>query len=129
MADGRDHLSHLLVDDRSTNEEFRRRGGGNPQIRPVEDRAEHGRGRLGELQATLESADEARSELPVDEELRALGTIITLEGEDPAYPLKVDSLQQFTRHTTSPRQATTVQTCSGGSPNHRTWACRHASFG
>ncbi|WP_231858970.1 S8 family peptidase [Mycobacterium canetti] len=56
------------------------------------------------MRSTLESSDEARSELHTDEELRALGTIITLEGEDPAYPLKIDSLQQFTRHIKSPRR-------------------------
>ncbi len=104
MADGRDQLSHLLVDDRSANEEYRRRGRGNPRIRPVEDRAEHGRGRLDELRSTLESGDEARSELLTDEELRALGTIITLEGADSAYPLKIDSLQQLKPHTKSPQR-------------------------
>lgn len=70
----------------------------------MEDRAEHGRGRLGELRSTFESGDEARSELLTEDELRALGTIITLEGDDAAYPLKIDSLQQFTRHTKSPRR-------------------------
>lgn len=98
MADGREHLSHLLVEDRSADEEFRRRGGGNPRIRPVEDRAGHGRGRLGELQSAFSSGDEARGEQLTEEELRALGTIVTLEGEDPAYPLKLDTLQQLTTH-------------------------------
>lgn len=98
MADGRDHLSHLLVADRSADEEFRRRGGGNSRIRPVEDRAGHGRGRLGELQSALSSGDQARDEHLTDEELRALGTIVTLEGEDPAYPLKLDTLQQLSTH-------------------------------
>ena len=103
-GDGRGHLSHLLVQDRSINEDFRRRGGGNPQIRPVEDRAEHGRGRLGDVQSTFESADEARNELVTEDELRALGTIITLEGDDTAYLLKVDSLERFTRHVKSPKR-------------------------
>ncbi|MGH3302353.1 MAG: S8 family peptidase [Streptosporangiaceae bacterium] len=98
MADGHEHLSHLLVEDRSADEEFRRRGGGNPRIRPVEDRAGHGRGRLGELQAAFSSVDEARDEQLTEEELHALGTIITLEGDDPAYPLKLDTLQQLTSH-------------------------------
>lgn len=98
MADGHEHLSHLLVEDRSADEEFRRPGRGNPRIRPVEDRAGHGRGRLDELQSALATSDDARSEQLTEEELRALGTIVTLEGENAAYPLKVDSLQQFTTH-------------------------------
>ena len=104
MANGHDHLSHLLIADRSVDEEFRRRGGGNPRVRPVEDRGSHGRGRLGELQSTLESSDEARDELLTEGELRALGSIVTLEGDDPAYPLKLDSLQQLTRHRKVPRR-------------------------
>ncbi|OBY29372.1 subtilisin family serine protease [Mycolicibacter kumamotonensis] len=108
MADGpeqaRNPLSHLLVQNHASDQEFRRPGGGNPQIRPVEDRAAHGRGLIDELQSTFESGDEVRNSITTDEELRALGTIVTLEGQDPAYPLKVDSLQQLTRHRTSPRQ-------------------------
>lgn len=98
MADGREHLSHLLVEDRSADEDFTRPGRGNPKTRPVEDRAGHGRGRLDELQSALTEGAEARDNLLSEEELRALGTIITLEGEDPAYPLKLDTLQQLTTH-------------------------------
>lgn len=97
MAEAREHLSHLLVQGRSADEEFRRRGGGNARSRPIEDRAGHGRGRVGELQSAFSSSDEAREQL-TEEELRALGTVITLEGDDPAYPLKLDSLQQLTAH-------------------------------
>lgn len=104
MADGRDHLSHFLVVDRVGNEDFHRGGGGNPRIRPVEDRAGHGRGRLSELESAFASGDAAREDLLTEEELRALGTIVTLEGDDPSYPLKVDSLQQFTRHRKTPRR-------------------------
>lgn len=104
MANGRDHLSHFLVVDRVANEDFHRSGGGNPRVRPVEDRAEHGRGRVSELESALVSGDAARQELLTEEELRALGTIVTLEGGDAAYPLKVDSLQQFSRHRKTPRR-------------------------
>lgn len=97
MADGHEHLSHLLVEDRATDEEFRRRGGGNARARPIEDRAGHGRGRVGELNDAFETAEQGRDQL-TEEELRALGTVITLEGDDPAYPLKLDSLQQLTTH-------------------------------
>lgn len=98
MAERHGHLSHLLVEDRSTYEQFRRPGGGNPKIRPVEDRAGHGRGRLDELQSAFTIADRVREEHLTQDELRALGTILTLEGTNAAYPLKVASLQQFTRH-------------------------------
>lgn len=97
MADGQGHLSHLLVEDRSTDEEFRRRGGGTAHARPVEDRAGHGRGRISELQSAFSTSDRGREQL-TEEELRALGTVITLEGQDPTYPLKLNSLQQLTTH-------------------------------
>lgn len=97
MADGREHLSHLLVEDRATDEEFRRRGRGNAQARPIEDRAGHGHGRVGELQDAFSRGDQGREQL-TEQELRALGTVITLEGEDSSHPLKLDSLQQVTTH-------------------------------
>lgn len=98
MAEGQEHLSHLLVEDRAADEEFRRRGGPDPKVRPVEDRAGHGGGRLNELQSAFSSGDENREEQLTEDELSALGTIITLEGSDPAYPLKLDTLQQLTSH-------------------------------
>lgn len=104
MAEPRQHLSHLLVQDRSTDEQFRRPGRGNARIRPVEDRAAHGAGRLGELETAFAATEAARSELLTEDELRALGTVITLEGEGAAYPLKLDSLQQLTAHRRSPKQ-------------------------
>ena len=96
MADGHEHLSHLLVENRFTDEEFRRRGRGNARVRLIGDRASHGRGRVDELRTAFASGDDAREQL-TDDELRALGAVITLEGDDPAYPLKLDSLQQLTR--------------------------------
>jgi len=105
LADGQEHLSHLLVQDRSSDEEFRRRGGRpNPRVRPVEDRAGHGGERLSELQSAFSSSDGARREQLTEDELRALGTIVTLEGDDPAYPLKLDTLQQLTSHRDSRRK-------------------------
>lgn len=98
MADGRRQLSHLLVEDRSKDTEFRRLGRGHSRVRPIEDRARHGHGRLNELQSAFTAGEEARNELLDEDELQALGTIITLEGKDAAYPLKIDSLQQFTTH-------------------------------
>ena len=97
MADRREYLSHLLVEDRATDQEFRRRGGGNASTRLVGNRAAHGQDRVGELQNAFSSGDQGREQL-AEEELRALGTVVTLEGDDPAYPLKLDSLQQLTTH-------------------------------
>lgn len=98
MADALRHLTHLLVIDRSANADFRRRGGGNPKIRPVERRA-HGLALRGQLADVFSETDERRAAVSVTtDELRALGTFITLEGADATYPLKVDSLQQRSRH-------------------------------
>lgn len=71
---------------------------GNPKTRPVEDRAGHGHARLDELQSALTVGVQARDELLTEQELRALGTVVTLEGENPAYPLKLNTLQQLTTH-------------------------------
>lgn len=105
MAEPRQHLSHLLVQNRSVDEEFRRPGRGNPRTRPVEDRAAHGASRIVELDTAFAAGETAREELLTEDELRALGTVITLEGEGAAYPLKLDSLQQLTAHRTSPKRA------------------------
>ncbi|MFC9354794.1 S8 family peptidase [Arthrobacter sp. NPDC057013] len=97
------HLTHLYVADRARNEEFSRGGQGNPKIRPVEYRA-HGITIKGQLQETFSDIDEARSNVRLSaDELQALGSIITLEGEDAAYPLKIESLQTFSRHTVRPK--------------------------
>ena len=98
MADGHEHLSHLLVQIVRLTRSSGGRGGPNPRVRPVEDRAGHGGGRLSELQSAFSSGDETREEQLTEDELRALGTIVTLEGDDPAYPLKLDTLQQLTSH-------------------------------
>ncbi len=104
MAEPREHLSHLLVENRSTDEEFRRRGRGNTKIRPVEDRAAHGSGRLGELRSALDTAEETRAELLTEEELRALGTVVTLEGDESDYPIALDRLERRSAHRTTPKR-------------------------
>lgn len=94
MAEDLRHLSHLLVLGRSASEGFHRPGHGNPKIRPVEDRAAHGGARGRELDEAFSATDQQRQQLDelTEEELQALGSIITLEGADPAYPIKIDSL-------------------------------------
>jgi len=55
---------------------------------------------MGELSASIERQQKAREEASLTEdELRSLGVILVLEGSDVTHPLKVDSLQTFTRHS------------------------------
>lgn len=86
LAEEHDHLSHLLVTERAGNREFLRRNPNNPKVRPVEDRVGHGAARMAEIDSTFTQVDEDREQLPTEAELRALGSIITLEGADPAFP-------------------------------------------
>jgi len=103
LADEIRHLTHLYVLDRVRNEDFSRGGQGNPKIRPVEYRA-HGLAIKGQLQDTFSNIDNERRNISLSaDELRALGSVITLVGEDAAYPLKVESLQAFSRHRKTPK--------------------------
>jgi hypothetical protein len=78
-------------------EDFSRGGNGNPKVRPVEYRA-HGLALKGQLDDAFSETDAARERIRLSaDELRALGSIITLEGEDATYPLKIESLEKFTR--------------------------------
>lgn len=96
-------LAHLLVRDRADTRDFTRTGRGDPKVRPVEART-HGLAIRGELDAALDEIDEERQAAELDEaELRALGSIVVLEGEDPAFPLRLDSLEQLSRHTKRPK--------------------------
>lgn len=120
MADALRHLTHLLVIDRSANEDFHRDGRGNPKIRPVERRA-HGLALRGQVAEVFSEVDERRAALSVTaDELRALGTFITLEGTGAAYPLKIDSLQQGSRHRKQPKVSMwllmSVQPATGTTP-------------
>lgn len=103
MADELRHLTHLYVLDRARNENFLRGGQGNPKIRPVAYRA-HGLAIKGQLQDTFSDIDDERRNTSLSaEELKALGSVITLEGEDAAYPMKIESLQTFSRHRKTPK--------------------------
>lgn len=103
MPDGPALLSHLLVVGRSADEAFHRSGRGDARVRPVEDRAGHGQALREETNTAFDDAATRRSEIEqlTDDELRALGSIVTLEGADPTYPLRVDSLERRTRHRES----------------------------
>lgn len=104
MAEELRHLTHLQVLDRVRSEDFSRGGNGNPKIKPVEYRA-HGLALKGQLDEALSEIDTARTSISLSvDELRALGSIITLEGDDATYPLKIESLEKFTRGgTKTPR--------------------------
>jgi len=97
-------LTHLWVRDRSESRAFHRVGGGDPKIRDVEHRA-HGRARRKELAEVLDDVDRQRAETELtQDELRALGVIVVLEGADARFPLRVDSLERMSRHTTQPKR-------------------------
>lgn len=94
------HLTHLQVFDRVRSEDFSRGGNGNPRIKPLEYRA-HGLALKGQLDGAFSDSDTTRAGIGLGgDELRALGSIITLEGEDATYPLKIESLEKFTRGST-----------------------------
>lgn len=98
MPDPLRHFSHLRVADWVRAEDLTRRGRGNPKIRPVEKRAD-GKILLEQANAAFSDGDQERNEASVSiDELKALGTFVTIEGGDAAYPLKLDSLEQWSRH-------------------------------
>ncbi len=91
-------LPHLWVRDRAEDRAFSRSGGGDPKIRAVERRA-HGRARQKELSDALDASEARRAEEGMtDEELRALGVILVLEGAAAQYRLKLDSLERMSTH-------------------------------
>ncbi len=103
MAEPLRHLDHIYVVEHAADAEFHRGGHANPKIRDVERRA-HGLQLRGQLdQVFSENANERQGASVSADELRALGTFIVLEGGDAAYPLKVESLNQLTRHRNTPR--------------------------
>jgi hypothetical protein len=96
LAEEPGRLEHLFVADRVRAEEFTRGGGGNARIRPVEHRS-HGLALRGELDQVLTETEIRRNALVDVDELRALGSIIVLEGADSAYPLQLDQLSRLNR--------------------------------
>ena len=92
-----ERLPHLLITGRAADNRFSRTGRGNPKMRPAEDRASAAVLR----DETATAFDEHDQQRVADElsyqELAALGTFITLEGADAAYPLYLDGLQRRTR--------------------------------
>ena len=105
MANEDGPLPHLLVLGGIEQRDFTRPGGGDEKIRDVERRA-HGAARQGELTETIDELDaerEAKRESLL-EELHALGVTIVLEGEHADFPLKLDSLDSWSRHRKEPKR-------------------------
>ncbi len=98
MPEPGERLTHLLVLDQVQDREFTRQGRGDLKVRDVERRA-HGEMIQGEMAAAVVAQDRARESI---EELKALGVIVTIEGS-PGFPLRLDSLEQFSTHRAGPR--------------------------
>ena len=91
------NLDHLYIQGRVETENFRRKGGGHRSSLRNVRRHEHGtrlKSAAERVFATLEKR--ISKAVPTDEELRATGAIIVLEGWGSAYPLKTNSLNSFT---------------------------------
>ncbi|GAA4282738.1 S8 family peptidase [Brevibacterium daeguense] len=97
MAEAGRSLDHLYVLGYVENANFHR-GGGGPGKPPREvDRRAHGSGLKRSVEDIFKRIDEqVVSAIPTNEELRATGTFIVLEGEGAAFPLKIDSLNSYT---------------------------------
>jgi hypothetical protein len=98
LPDQGERLTHLLVIAHASDRAFTRRGGGDPKVRDVERRA-HGERLAAQVAAAFSDQDHERENYDLAE-LAALGTIVTVEGSpsDEDFPLRVDSLEQFTTH-------------------------------
>lgn len=103
MADDLRYLDHLYVVEQAASTDFHRGGQGNPKIRPVERRA-HGAQLKDQLGRAFSDIEFGREDVRVSEELRALGSIVVLEGADAAYPLQVNRLESMSRHTKTPKR-------------------------
>lgn len=98
VPDALAHLSHLRVTDRVRPEDLARRGHGNPKIRPVEQRAD-GKMLLGQAETAFADAQQGRADSSISiDELKALGSFVTIVGGDAAYPLALDKLERWSTH-------------------------------
>jgi hypothetical protein len=91
-------LPHLWLRGRAEDRPFRRIGGGDFKVKDVERRA-HGQARRAELAGALAEIDARRAEQALtDQELRALGVILVLEGAEARFRLQLDSLERLSTH-------------------------------
>lgn len=93
----RRNLDHLYVQGFVVPKDFNRKGGGARKLLRRVDRRAHGIALKNDATRVFSTFDERIAGAGIsDEELRATGTIVVLEGEGSTYPLKVDSLNSFT---------------------------------
>ena len=91
------NLDHLYVQGHVETVDFHRVGGGPGRPLRQVDRRAHGTGLKNATEHVFATFDQQVAvAMPSDEELRATGTVIVLEGEGSAHPLKVDSLNSYT---------------------------------
>lgn len=98
LAEAHRNLDHLYIEGYVETADFHRVGGGpDKSIRQV-NRRDHGTRLKKATENVFTTFDQQMTdlEMPSYEELRATGTIIVLEGEESAYPLKVESLNSYT---------------------------------
>ncbi|WP_461186400.1 S8 family peptidase [Trueperella pyogenes] len=93
------NLDHLYIQGFTKEEKFNRKGGGSETLRQV-NRSAHGAYLKESAEQAFTTFNEKAADIS-DEELRATGTIIVLEGEGSTYPLKLDSLNSYTGGKTS----------------------------
>lgn len=105
MPNSGEPLAHLLVRGSAEQRDFTRPGRGDKKIRDVERRA-HGIARRDELTTAISEADAERSAAADSmlDELMAVGVTIVLEGAEAAFPLKLDSLESWSRHRRTPKR-------------------------
>lgn len=89
-------FDHLLVTERVVPEVRKGRGGGSFSVRAV-DRVTHGQQMLAEAQAAIQATEGRREQVLLDEELRAVGTVLVLEGAEANFGIRLDSLTRMTR--------------------------------
>lgn len=99
MAEVDRNLDHLYIQGHVETVAFRRVGGGPGKPLRQVDRRAHGTGLKNAAEQVFAAFDQKKvvdSIIPSYEELCATGTIIVLEGEGSAHPLKVESLNSYT---------------------------------
>ena len=97
MAEGPRSLDHLYVQGHAQSANFRRRGRGSSKLPREVDRYAHGARLKRSAEQVFESLERQRDASSLsDEELRATGTVIVLEGEGAAHPLQLESLSSRT---------------------------------
>lgn len=95
-------LDHIFVSGLVENRALERGGAGDPKIRPIEDRRGHGAARAKEAADAAQEFQQARLEFEIDE-LRSLGVVVTILAASADYPLKLESLERWSRHRKTPR--------------------------